>query len=102
MSSPVKHTCPDIDKYIKWIKQTMVQDKYLSNYNEKELFDTASSMNYELENCIGYLEELRASNGMLREWGEGLDSEVENSASIIDELQLKVQQLEEKLSVMAV
>ena len=30
--------------------------------DEREIFDSASSMASELENCIGYLEELRSSN----------------------------------------
>ena len=66
---PIKHTCPDIDKYIKWIKMTIVKDRDLKNMDEKELFDAASSMASELDNCIGYLEELRKSNDTLRCWG---------------------------------
>jgi len=66
---PIRHTCPDIDKYIKWIKMTIVKDRDLKNMDEKELFDAASSMASELDNCIGYLEELRKSNDKLRCWG---------------------------------
>jgi len=66
---PIKHTCPDIDKYIKWIKMTIVKDRDLKNMDEKELFDASSSMASELDNCIGYLEELRKSNDTLRCWG---------------------------------
>ena len=66
---PIKHTCPDIDKYIKWIKMTIVKDRDLKNMDEKELFDAASSMASELDNCIWYLEELRKSNDTLRCWG---------------------------------
>ena len=66
---PIKHTCPDIDKYIKLIKMEIVKDRDLRNMDEKELFDAASSMASELDNCIGYLEELRKSNDILRRWG---------------------------------
>jgi len=66
---PIKHTCPDIDKYIKWIKYEIVNDKDLKNMNEKDLFDAASSMSSQLESCIDYLEELRRSNETLRNWG---------------------------------
>jgi hypothetical protein len=56
---PIKHTCPDIDKYIKWINQVMVKDRDLKNMDEASLFDAASSMSSQLYDCIGYLEELR-------------------------------------------
>ena len=66
---PIKHTCPDIDKYIKWIKFEIVKDRDLKYMNEKELFEAASSMSSQLESCIDYLNELRDSNHALREWG---------------------------------
>jgi hypothetical protein len=66
---PIKHTCPDIDKYIKCIKNEIVKDRDLRNMDEKELFDVASSMSSQLESCIDYLEELRKSNETLRNWG---------------------------------
>ena len=66
---PIKHTCPDIDKYIKWIKFEIVKDRDLKNMDEKELFDAASSMSSQLESCIDYLEEMRKSNETLRNWG---------------------------------
>ena len=47
----------------------IVSDRNLRNMDEKDLFDTASSMTIQLENCIGYLEELRIANHTLRAWG---------------------------------
>ena len=66
---PIKHTCPDIDKYIKSIKMEIVKDRELKNMGEQDLLDVASSMSSELERCIDYLEELRKSNETLRNWG---------------------------------
>lgn len=89
---PIKHTCPDIDKYIKWIKMVIVQDRYLKNMDEKELFDAASSMNSQLESCIDYLEELRSSNDTLRKWGI-------EEANNVDDLEEKIYQLESRLPI---
>ena len=92
---PIKHTCPDIDKYIKWIKMEIVKDRDLKNMDEKELFDVASSMSYKLEECIDYLEELRKSNDTLRQWG------IEEARNV-DDLEAKVYELESKLPLDAV
>lgn len=83
---PIKHTCPDIDKYIKWIKGEIIKDRDLKNMDEKELFDAASSMSSQLESCIDYLEELRKSNETLRNWG------IEESDKV-DELEQEIQQM---------
>ncbi len=64
--------------------------------SEKDLYDTASSMNSELEYCIGYLEELRKSNGELRDWGEGLDKELSDAADQIYNLEQKLEELQAK------
>lgn len=81
---PIKHTCPDIDKYIKWIKFEIVKDRDLKNMDERELFDAASSMSTQLEACIDYLEELRNSNHTLRMWGI-------EEAERVDELEEKLE-----------
>jgi uncharacterized coiled-coil DUF342 family protein len=87
---PIKHTCPDIDKYIKWIKFEIVKDRDLKNMDEKELFDVASSMSSKLDDCIEYLEELRKSNDTLRCWGI-------EEAERVDELEEKIEEMEAKL-----
>lgn len=66
---PIKHTCPEIDKYIKYIKTAIVKQRDLKYFNERELYDAASDMSNELENCIDYLESIRKSNDILRRWG---------------------------------
>lgn len=91
MSAPVKNTCPDIDKYIKQIKWVLCKRKDLQNMKESDLLDTAINMNDELENCIDYLEDLRASNDALRSWGTQLDEELEAAAATIAELEGKIE-----------
>jgi predicted nuclease with TOPRIM domain len=92
---PIKHTCPDIDKYIKWIKMEIVKERDLKNMDEKELFDAASSMSSKLEECIDQLEELRKSNDTLRQWG------IEEARNV-DDLEARVYELESKLPLDAV
>lgn len=87
MAAPVKHTCPDIDKYIKWIKMCICKERDIKNMTEEELKDTCCTMNSQLEECIDYLEQLRSSNGELRDWGEGLDKELEDAANRIYDLE---------------
>jgi len=89
---PIKHTCPDIDKYIKWIKFEIVKDRDLKNMDEKELFDAASSMSSQLESCIDYLEELRKSNDTLRQWGITEADEVDSLKNYIEELEQKLEE----------
>ena len=82
---PIKHTCPDIDRYIKHIKFEITKESYLKNMNEEELRNVASSMNSQLEICIDYLEELRDSNHALRMWGI-------EEADKVDELENKLEE----------
>lgn len=82
---PIKHTCPDIDKYIKWIKFEIIQDRDLRNMSEDDLRDSASRMSSTLQDCIGYLEELRSSNDTLRKWGIGEAEEVDKLESKLSE-----------------
>lgn len=82
---PVKHTCPDIDRYIKYIKAAIVEDRDLKYLKEDDLRNAASSMASELYDCIGYLEELRKSNNELRGWGI-------EEAERVDELEYKIEE----------
>ena len=96
MAAPVKNTCPDIDKYIRWIKMALVEERYLKGYNEREVFDAAVSMANELESCIGYLEDLRSSNDSLRCWGECLEEELHDAGQQINDLENHLEELKEK------
>lgn len=93
--APVQHTCPDIDKYIKRIRWALCRD--LNRLSETDLLSVAESMNSELEDCIGYLEELRSSNGELRDWGHELVSDLESQDKEIDRLTNELSKLEEHI-----
>ena len=81
--APIRHTCPQIDKYIKEIKYNIHKQRDLENMDLADLLDAAKNMNYELENCINYLEDLRSSNDTLRSWGE---DESERADKLEDEI----------------
>ena len=81
---PIKHTCPEIDKYIKSIKFALFKERELEKLSEEELMDAATTMSSELEYCIEYLEELRRSNDTLRRWGI-------EEAERVDELEVKLE-----------
>lgn len=95
---PIKHTCPDINKYIKWITSDIEQDRYLINMEKKELYDTASTMASRLEDCIGYLEELRNSNDTLRCWGIKEAENVDSLENYVEELENKIKDIELSVS----
>jgi len=89
MGAPVKHTCPDIDRAIKHLKSAISEAKGL--IEDKKDFQ---SVEWEIEQAIGYFEDLRKSNDALRQWGEELDKELEESANLIGDLEDKVAELE--------
>lgn len=89
---PIKHTCPDIDRYIKAIKGEIVTDRYLEDMNESELLETAAAMNSQLEKCINYLEDLRDANATLRQWGIDEATKVDNLEYELDEVKEKLLQ----------
>ena len=86
---PIKHTCPEIDRYIKSIKRALTEERYLKGLDPEDLFKAASDMSYELEQCIDYLESLRNSNDTLRQWGI-------EEAEKVDELELQIEELSTK------
>lgn len=82
MSAPVKHTCPDIDKVIKWIRDC-----------EGEEIDK-----YFIKNIVVDLEELREANSKLRNWGESLEEELHEAALRIDDLENTIEELKETIN----
>lgn len=86
---PVKHSCPEIDKYIKSIKRAMTEERYLKGLEFDDLLAAASDMAYELYQCIDYLESVRGSNDALRQWGIEEADKVDELESQIEELSAK-------------
>jgi predicted nuclease with TOPRIM domain len=97
--APVQHTCPDIDKYIKSIKFALISEREIDRLNEDDLRSLACDMSAELERCIDYLEELRSSNGELRDWGHDLVSDLDDQDKEINRLTNRVDQLEEYIQL---
>lgn len=83
-SAPVRHTCPDIDKCIKWINEAQKSIYWAINQIESietdadvssiidELASAANQIDFE-----GVLEQLRNSNSELRDWGTELAKHIE-------------------------
>lgn len=87
MPAPVKNTCPDIDKAIKCLKTAMKE--VAEAIEDKQII---RSIEIEIDNAIGYFEQLRNDNDSLRSWGNELNDEVESSANYINELENKIEQ----------
>lgn len=82
---PIPHTCPDIDKVIKALQRIHNLSKLGKyEYTNQELTDIISDINYEVYGLDDKLEELRASNNSLRQWGI-------SEAEYVDELEEKIQ-----------
>jgi uncharacterized coiled-coil DUF342 family protein len=90
---PIRHTCPDIDKFINSIKGELYKEKDLRNMEAGELFDAALGMSNELQACIEYLEEIRKSNDKLRSWGIEEAENLDNAQKELDNLQAEIETL---------
>lgn len=75
---PIDRTCPEINKYIKSINYCIHSDRNLKSMEHSDLIDICKEMRDELENCIQYLEDLRKSNEILRQWGVDEAEEVDS------------------------
>lgn len=94
MAAPVKHTCPDIDKAIKCLKSAM--DAVKENIEDRQ---TIRWIEIDIDSAIDHFEDLRKSNDALRTWGEELTDEIESSANYINELESKIEELEQKINL---
>lgn len=68
MGAPVKHTCPNIDKAIKHLKNAYIEIK--DAIEDKQ---TVNSISFELDTVEEILEDVRSANHALREWGYELE-----------------------------
>lgn len=71
MSAPIKHTCPDIDKALKYLKSARQQ--LANNLDDTDI----RWINGDLDSVESILEDLRSSNDSLRSWGHDLEKEIE-------------------------
>ena len=94
---PIKHTCPDIDGYIKSIKRELTEERHLKRLEPDEVLKAASDMSCELENCIDYLESLRDANHILREWGIEEADKADDLTDKVEELEMEIEALKEKI-----
>lgn len=98
MGAPVKHTCPDIDKAIKWIDSAMQMAK-----DGRKVFPEADDLFHdiynELDGCEGKLEELRRANDTLRNWGYELEKELKEKEEAIYTLEGEVEELQQKITL---
>lgn len=84
---PIKHTCPDIDKVIKSIKEIerLCSDRNLRGIEEIDDFKSIiSEIDSELWGLQDKLEELRKSNEELRSWGVSEAKTVDKLESYIE------------------
>lgn len=93
MAAPVKNTCPDIDRVIKKIKSALRSAEHGLKLTEKGdgIYDCFDDIQDELMFLEGELEDLRGANDSLRTWGIKLESELEDAAATINELETKLE-----------
>lgn len=72
MGAPVKHTCPDIDGAIRRLKDIILSCRSIEDRS------IAKDIEWEADYVIDELEDLRKANAALREWGEGLEKELQD------------------------
>lgn len=98
MSAPIKHTCPDIDKIVKWIASAMQIAK-----DGRKAFPDADGLfhdiYYELDGSEDLLEQLRRANDTLRNWGHELEKEVNEKEEAIYTLEGEVEDLQQKITL---
>lgn len=89
MSATVKHTCPDIDNLIGILETSVKEIRLLIRQNdlpsdiERELDNIADNIEDTYYRGVfnsktSIIEQLRKSNEELREWGEGMERELDN------------------------
>ncbi len=93
-SEPVKHTCPDIDRIKKNISSLIAT---LQSIDHEEIYNVICDLE-----SIGVgnwceLESLRDANGALRDWGNEMVKDAEDSEKALDEANDIISELETKI-----
>lgn len=94
MSAPVKHTCPDIDKALKHLKNAWSEIKDLVEDKQSR-----NSIEYELDYVGDILEQLREDNDSLRTWGKEMEEEKESLESLVDDMQVEIDNMKVAVKV---
>lgn len=84
MAAPVKNTCPDIDKCIKWLNGAIKDAESgmkITDRNSDE-HDYFRYIINQIEDIEGILEDLRSANDALRTWLIELVEFMENTKNI--------------------
>lgn len=90
MSAPVRHTCPNIDKALKHIKQAWIEIK--DAIDDKQI---QNSIECELDMAADILEDLRKDNDSLRTWGKEQEEEIKNLNDYVSELETRLEESEQ-------
>lgn len=93
MSAPVKHTCPDIDAVIKTIKGVEHLCKLSGTEAPEDLVQIIDEISSDLWGLDGDIERLRIDNSQLREWGEQLESDLNDAEEKLEELKQEIEKL---------
>lgn len=95
MSAPVKNTCPDIDAVIEHIRnaEKAARQGYESNERDSDDEKLFWEILSELKGLDREMDKLRADNAALRGWGDMLNSQLEDAAALIHDLQAEVIEL---------
>lgn len=95
MSAPVKHTCPDIDRVIKAISAALKQaDKAREDLSKDDpMDDVLYDISMGLNGLDRDLEDLRRDNAALRDWGHGLQDEVDKLEGKLYDAEQEIEEL---------
>ena len=92
--APIRHTCPDINKYIKDVLSAADEVSCLETEDNKRDVSRAVDMVRDLEY---HFEEIRTSNGALRDWGYEENERAEKLEVEVGELTDKIDDLESEI-----
>lgn len=85
MAAPVKHTCPEIDRVIKSIREAIkIAGEGRKHTEDRDTDDMFKEIEFVLDGLEYKMEDLRSSNDALRTWGHELEKELE---TVKDELE---------------